>query len=264
MTLHFSSTRALEKLTNPQEIPFGVATIRAVGYIAGQILELGPECRSLFASSRAQQDWASCWTAHYRNPEDMEELRRIDEVYLAKILDWEETDINRTRTIRNLEVKAWPITRNAFQCPALDLTDAETDDIYKEEGHGGPRIFLGTGYVIGLVPQAAKPGDVIVRFWNCSAAMVMRPMETPSGSTVFLLIGRADAAEVEENGIRNPRAAHDGDEATRWSGSATFPTGEAMKNRGPIYVDFDLRTLQIVTAHISGSGRSLRDVRVSA
>ncbi|RFU25931.1 hypothetical protein B7463_g10397, partial [Scytalidium lignicola] len=66
-------------------------------------------------------------------------------------------------------------------------------------------------YVIGLVPPAAQLGDIIARFWNCDAAIVMRPVTLSTTDTVassFMLIGRADVAEVVDRNSTPGRDPH--------------------------------------------------------
>ncbi|RFU34224.1 hypothetical protein B7463_g2189, partial [Scytalidium lignicola] len=85
------------------------SVIKAVGYIAGEIVRLGPGYNSLVGSSRALQDWTSCWVDYYENAEDLEILRRIDEKYTAKILHREKLDdVDRIQDIQNVHVSAWP------------------------------------------------------------------------------------------------------------------------------------------------------------
>lgn len=76
-------------------------TIRAIGCICGRITQLGPEYKSLVGSVQAQEEWADCFYRADRNPSDLELLRKINEKYIAKILDYEDTDLTRIQEIRD-------------------------------------------------------------------------------------------------------------------------------------------------------------------
>lgn len=212
-----------------------------MGYIAGEIVRLGPEYESLIASSRAQWDWTSCWADHYQTAKDLEMLRRIDEKYAAKIMHYEKRDVDRIREIRNPDIAAWCVDLESCRTSDPRYVSQYETMWCREVDEEGPRICLGTGHVIALVPPAAKVGDVIVRFWNCDAAIVMRPVkraETERGSPWLMLVGRTDVAEV----------------CDRKAMPSSDPHAErhlAHDDGDHIYVDLNLRTLQMITAYIA-------------
>ncbi|KAF2120038.1 hypothetical protein BDV96DRAFT_485766 [Lophiotrema nucula] len=223
--------------------------IRAVGYIAGEIVRIGPAYESLIGSFRAHQNWTSCWADHYQAAEDLEMLRRINEEYSAQILSYETHHLKRIQLIRNSNVVAWPTTN--LECD-LNSTSFEhfQSGIEVDETEVDPQICLGTGYVIGLVPRGARLGDVIVRFWNCDAAIVMRPITLSSSSAepCFSLVGRADVAEVLD------RQATPGSDprAEQYLSGAAVPGFETnTQHKGALFVNLDMRTLQLITACIS-------------
>ncbi len=116
-------------------------------------------------------------------------------------------------------------------------------------------------YMMGVVPSAAKVGDVIVQFWNCDAAIVMRPIDlripavsvTRSPTSSFVLVGRADVAGALE---RQGTPGCDTRAGQGLFGSLTVGPDIGSQATGPVYVDLDFRTLQSITASISTSGRS--------
>ncbi|KAI0976931.1 heterokaryon incompatibility protein-domain-containing protein [Xylaria arbuscula] len=199
--------------------------IRAVGYIAGKILRLGPENSSLIASSRVQQDWTSSWLEVYEKEEDMEVLRRIGEDYTAKLLNFKESDIGRVRNILNTEVTAWPAT---LKETAPEHSEHKETRVNTPAENRQPRICLGTGYLMGLVPSAAKPGDIIVRFWDCDAAIVMRPTKTTSTPGYDLRAEQCMLSSIVPGFIK-----------------------DVPGHFGAIYVSLDLHTLQMITAYIA-------------
>lgn len=235
---------------NEPELP----VIRAMGYVAGEIVQIGPDYWSLIGSSRAQQGWTSCWVDHYQKTEDLEILRRINEEYTAKIRYYEEKDVDRIRCIYNPHITAWCVGHDKHQ---LKSSDSSYPVEYKmmcadmDADKQTPRICLGTGYVTGLVPPTAKPGDVIIRFWNCDAAIVMRPIKTSIADVEipsFMLIGRADVAEVVD---RNATPGRDPHAEQCMLGTAGPGLRQGSQHLGAVYVDLNWRTLQIITAYIA-------------
>ena len=228
--------------------------IRAIGYLAGEIVQIGPDYWSLIGSSRAQQGWTSCWVDHYQKAEDLEAIRRIDEEYTAKIRYCEERYVDRIRSICNPQIIAWCVGRD-YHRPKTSgpgyTTEHEMMWADMDANKQTPRICLGTGYVIGLVPPTAEPGDVIIRFWNCDAAVVMRPMKSFTTDTEvpsFMLIGRADVAEVVDRKSTPGRDLH----AEECMLGTTGPNlRQGSQQSGAVYVDLNWRTLQIITAHIA-------------
>lgn len=59
---------------------------------------------------------------------------------------------------------------------------------------GSPRLFLGSGGRMGLVPPNTRIGDIICQFWNSSASAVMRRR----ANGVLEIIGRAAVITDEE------------------------------------------------------------------
>jgi hypothetical protein len=206
-------------------------------------VQLGPPYVSLVSSSSAAQDWTSCWIDHYRAEADSEKLRWINEEYSARILDYHATDLSRIRNIYNPHVVARPIGQSGRVRKGPDIDHAKGyKDMQASMGidSEGPRICLGTGYVMGLVSSAATVGDVIVRFWNCNAAIVMRPVEPLSKNTTFMPVGRADIAEVVDGTVGT------------FSKNRTVPGSEEGSGvREAVHVSLDLRTLQKITCHLT-------------
>ena len=229
--------------------------IRATGYIAGEIVRLGPGYNSLVGSSRAQQDWNSCCMDYYDSSEDLEALRGIEEEFAAGIFQYEEKDVDRVCNLRHPHVTAWSVTMGSDRPQSLDLSShvADYEEIWAnvQAGKQEPHICLGTGYVIGLVAPAAQIGDIIVRFWNCDAAMVMRPLpplKTDPEARTFILIGRADIAEVIDRKATPGRDPH----AEQCISGATTPGfGKGSQYSGPVYVDLSFSALAKITAHVT-------------
>ncbi|KAI1357976.1 heterokaryon incompatibility protein-domain-containing protein [Xylaria arbuscula] len=228
--------------------------IRAVGYIAGRVLRLGPECGALIGSSQAQQEWASSWPELYQKADDLEMLRRMSEDFTADLLSCKQSDIDRVRRTCSAPVTAEPVTLSEDTLGRIresqsSILDEEISANIPAENRE-PRICLGTGYVMGLVPSAAETGDIIVRFWDCDAAVVMRPLKTIHTDTEkavsWNLIGRAKVADVCN---RRSTPGYDVRAEQCLRGIAEPGLSEKLPGYfGAVYVNFDLPTLQIVTA----------------
>jgi len=201
---------------------------------------------------------------YYQKPGDLEMLRRIDEQYMAKIMDHEDKDLARIREIRSPSTVAWRVAggrRPEDSDPSHPVQfDKMWDNMDNNEGShsNGPRMCLGTDCLMTVVPAAVKVGDVVVRFWNCDAAILMRPVNPQEGAisamdimnTPFILVGRADVAELAN---RKATPGHDVRAEQVFLGSFSSIPGLEKDSRasGAVYVDLDLRTLQIITASIS-------------
>jgi hypothetical protein len=222
-------------------------------------VQLGPRYTSFVGSFRAQQDWLNCWEDYYHKPVDFETLRRINERYTAEIVSYEEKDLARVREIRNPNTLAGRIAEGV-KPQRSDLRYAiEYGKMWDDNEQGQPsepRVFLGTDYLIGLVPSAAKIGDFLIRFWNCNAAIVVRPIDLGMGvvSTVdspnssFMLVGRADVAEVID---RKATPGFDMRAEKGFLGNIAPGFEEGFETSGAVYVDMDFPTLQMITASIA-------------
>ncbi|KAF2096177.1 hypothetical protein NA57DRAFT_59234 [Rhizodiscina lignyota] len=219
--------------------------VKVIGYVAGRILQLGPDYNTLISTFQAQREWPICWTHVYDEPEDLETLSKTNEQYTRDIMDYSESYLARIQDVCAPNVVAWNSDQQERPC---SQNAVEYGKIFGRTNAGGdqcsalcaPRISLGTDCLIMLVPPAARAGDIIVRFWNCSAAAIMRytPSRAPSretnspqeANTPLMLVGRADVADVP---------------GTKSSFRNWVPKPAAAAN-----VDMDLRTLQILTACI--------------
>ena len=249
----------LGKTRYPQNKPI----IRAIGFISAMIIYIGPDHRSLVASFQMYQEWMKSWDGHYNKPSHLELLRRKNEIYTARLMSYEKRDVDRIRNIQGSGTVAWRMTehkdsahrRSAPGYAAEYETVRGVTGDYEPAQSNSPRICLGTSGLIALVPPAARAGDVVVQFENCSAAMIMRPINPPVSGTVttdgpassFMLVGRADVAEAHE-----PKDTPEYDTYIKQQSSTSYsPMFENSQASGAVHVDLDLLTLQIITASIS-------------
>ncbi|KAM7208048.1 Heterokaryon incompatibility protein (HET) domain containing protein [Naviculisporaceae sp. PSN 640] len=281
------------KLKNPF-IPKPSPIIRAIGYLRGQITELGPDYTSLIASARAQQDWVSLWTSHHcHEPSSLATLRRLNEEFMARLIAKDEQDLDLIREIRTPKVIAWPTGRlnedinkdNPATGTPPDWVNSKLDKLYPEmwneadnnnnnnnnsndinqqqqlQKSAGIKSFIGTDHLMGLVPPAARAGDWIVRFWNCDAAIVVRsahvhdtgvvtlgdsPRKTTTTTepSAFLLVGRADVAELHDWKVTGRDEPPSDEPDILNDEKAPGLKSEAL------YISLDLPTLQVMTSRI--------------
>jgi hypothetical protein len=224
--------------------------IRAIGYLDGRIIQVGPEYESLVGSFRVHQHWVDSWEGHYDKPRDLEILRRMNEDYMIKTMAYERKDLDRIQEVQNSSIIAWRMGRNrpqSFENKQTSAWDFATGKIAAPSHR--PRICLGTDYTIAMVPSLAKADDVIVRFWNCSAAVVMRPIISAAGSppSSFLLVGRADIAEHLESHNYPGRDTRAEERLVH----VLEPGVNQFQASGAVYVDLDFHALQLITASIN-------------
>lgn len=149
-----------------------------MGYLGEEIMGIGPSYASLIGESRTQPLWDNCLETHYPDASDIEILRKTSEQYMKTILSYEDKDLSRFQTIIDHRIVAWSIAtpRPQTSDPGyIAKYGGMWNDDRKQPDHVEQRICVCTGRQIAIVPSAAKPGDVIIRFWNCSAAILMRP-----------------------------------------------------------------------------------------
>ncbi|KAI2624436.1 heterokaryon incompatibility protein-domain-containing protein [Xylaria nigripes] len=227
--------------------------VPARGYLAGKILDLGPTYAEFVGSSRCQTTWRTGWRKHYRKERDLEKLREIEEQYAANILEYGEADVSRIARIQGDPFVAFPSSRSG---PIDELTsrpiDADGQFIIKEmladlstpnapehTRNGEVRRFLATDQCMGLAPPGAAVGDWVIRFWNCDAAIIVRPDDATAPNSSCSLVGRADVADIYRQKDGFDRVAN----------GILFPYG----HRGEKYIDMLMtwHTLQRITASIS-------------
>jgi len=218
--------------------------------VAGEILELGPDYDLFVGSSSEVQNWTDCLARQYRKDEELEVIRGIGEEYAARILDYNHHDLARIRPLSHPQTLAWRISRSLGGGePTRKINEESYMTDIASNRYQTPRICLATGYVMGLVPPAAQVGDVLIRFWGCEAAIVMRPIESFQ-IPYFILIGQADLASsiAREKAMHAPSYGHNN--TTLWESNWILPGAtKSSQLPGAVYVNFDLRTLQRITAY---------------
>ena len=212
------------------------------------------------ASSRAYQEWVRSWNAHYYDHDELEALRQKNEEYTARITNYNDRDLALVRDICNPSTLGWMAhgtDARADSNPGDDAYEAwrpaESDMVSDASHPSTPSVFLGTNGLMGLAPPGARTGDTVVQFQDCSAAVIMRTMDyrkpeanrSASSEPLFMLVGRADVADIHI--LRG--SARDEGIAGRRRSSAAFQRHPGDYDQ--IYLDMELRVLQIISASIS-------------
>ncbi|KLU83740.1 hypothetical protein MAPG_02791 [Magnaporthiopsis poae ATCC 64411] len=246
----------------------------AKGYIAGKIRHLGPTYDEYVGSHWKHSQWLQSWPRYYTEPSDMEELRKMEEQFSSKIIDtYTDADVARIKVFDDLP-------DCCFAYSPLALGGADPDGIVEavvryhpyiyrpvwlQESSLPPRRFLGSDRCMGMAPEGAQVGDLIVRFWNCDAAVVVRASQDrvppcrdserePAGAPsqqIYHIIGRADVAEQQS---RSPQDAKAKDKmkvyGAVFEGGRYVASGESPPRTDALYISMDLRTLQRVSEAI--------------
>ena len=216
----------------------------ARGYIAGTILYLGNSYSEHVSSFAAERQWRHSWDKHYTNTVDLARLREMDDAYAVKLLEMGETDLVKIRQIHSrsafgFQEEELPTTisgESSFvfrkrQSAAKNEKGTNTQD--EADSVGEPRRFLGSLLAFGLVPPAAREGDLICRFWDCDVAVVVRKVGAVDR---YNIIGRADVAGMVKD--RTQSDAEDAINQRKCYGDNSFS-----------HMDFrlDMETLQKMT-----------------
>ncbi|KAJ8118555.1 hypothetical protein ONZ43_g3971 [Nemania bipapillata] len=136
----------------------------------------------------------------------------MERTYVAKILEYTEADIARVAHIEEDSFVAFPSTSDGLLDKLSSLpTDATSDEILgeilsKSSIKGAPKPppdgevcrFLASGHCMGLAPPGTVEGDWVIRFWDCDAAIIVRPDDKSDPKSSCALIGRADIADVHD------------------------------------------------------------------
>jgi hypothetical protein len=210
--------------------------LQARAMLVGEIVHLGPILKDMIGSFDAVQKWYASLNRYYTRSSDIRRMREQDEVFSQEILQMQECDLDRVCPLPSLY--SWGNKSRAKWSPFKwevnleddleddfngDLGDDLIDDITNRAGFDNgeftssrdinqPCMFLGSNFVIGLVPSCAKKGDVICRFWNCDVAIVMRRGDEEHS---FKVIGRAKvgtnvfASDIEHDDF-DQTLEHDG------------------------------------------------------
>ena len=252
--------------------------IMAMGYVAGAILAFGPHYSQYVGSYQAQREWAHSLRQHYSSSRDLETLRRMQDSYEVDILYYSAEDLDRISALNSSKSSVWSILEGPEPVSLGDEPqDPDPGELQRPPAAADPILFLGTDQCMGLAPSIAKLGDLVVRFYNCNAAILIRPTPTakkpanerwefskrhaiPPGpeflsfqSGYYRIAGRVDVAEPynreEDRGDRRAMSLMRNVERSLPSFPEEDPAALWEWSRG-VYVRLDFQTLQQISAGI--------------
>jgi hypothetical protein len=152
-------------------LPKNPRMFEARGFVASEILHLGPTYSDAVRSPREIKAWKQCFHVHYNQASQIEILKKsYDDCYWSS-LAWEKLD----EKVCNVNSKV----SFGFRWNAEE--SAEFKRLSKDEPVGAcvlpgdPQLFLGTETVVGFAPSQAQVGDMICQFWGCDVTIVLRP-----------------------------------------------------------------------------------------
>lgn len=223
--------------------------LKAKGYVAGTVVHLGPSYSDFVGSYREQQLWIGSWDMHYEAIADLEKLRQMEERYSAKVIDYSDTDVSRICGINSAEAVAWSILQEEPPSPPSPTLPGPPGT---PPPHSDPVRFLGTDLCLGIAPPEVRQGDLIIRFWNCDAAIIVRrkpPTSEDASGEYYELVGRADVAEpYQRRGDVGDSQAKD---AMRVIGGDWPGRKSKADETKAVYVRVDFETLQKMSAAIT-------------
>ncbi|KAF1999647.1 hypothetical protein P154DRAFT_436660 [Amniculicola lignicola CBS 123094] len=225
----------VQREIDQSEIKHEQPTIRAVGFLCSNIIHIGPQYSTLIGSFRAEQEWHFSWEKHYPKPADLAILRAEADKYLSRLLNMGDEDLARIQAINSSTTVAWHVETDPGN-PEPYLSSFFTEKYNEETGRllAEPMICLGTNHLVALVPPTSKNGDVIVRFWRSSTAIVLRPVPRGFLEPIYALIGRAYVLSSEKTHMMLDTESQD-----------LYATAQRT---GRVFMDTDFRTLQAITA----------------
>ena len=171
----------------------------AKGYIAGTILHIGSSYDQYISSFAAEKQWKLSWDKHYTDVADLATLREMDDAYTMKLLEMGETDLAKVRQIHSGSSFGFQLKHTLAKNEEETKNQDETEPASETHSSGEPRRFLGSLLAFGLVPPAAREGDLICRFWGCNIAVIVRQ---EGHKDRYNIVGRADVAETVMNGAK--------------------------------------------------------------
>lgn len=239
--------------TNTTKVAPEKPCVRALGYLAAKILKVGPSYTELISSANATYDWVDCWEDSYEMHQ-LAELREVNEAYLRRITRYTDEDLAYIRPIKSYGTMARPVRVGPNGGVDLDVYTAAFEVLWSDEPSiqdTNPHICLCSGHLIALVPAMTRVGDIIVRFWDCSTAAVMRPVDNfglegwTTDLTPYFLVGKAD--------ISQPRGPWEEPVLYQAKARGFRSSLEGPYTSNVLDVDLDFRSLQMLSAPMGPS-----------
>ena len=145
------------------------------------ILDIGPSYDEYIES--AYDGWIKVLARRYSG-KDLEDLCEAEDRVYTEMMNFERVDLYRISGSESYEVVVYKGARydNTSFRRARKYFDQRKPEAPRTSV--SPVRSLRTNGCTGLVPATARPGNVVVRFKGCLAAMVVRPAGVKEYSTL--------------------------------------------------------------------------------
>jgi hypothetical protein len=183
--------------------------VLAVGTVGGTILHVGPTFHELYSSSAVYKEWKRSFGKYYASPADIQRLREANEAYEEILFHSLGTVTANVHSINPLVFESsgtllrgvWDsrIYRDAVEKIALEVSKENALNMpigrSREElldlsaSTPTPRLFIGSGLLLGLGPPQAAEGDLLCQFDRTNVVAILRKEEARD---IYRLIGGAD------------------------------------------------------------------------
>ncbi|KAH7015828.1 heterokaryon incompatibility protein-domain-containing protein [Ilyonectria destructans] len=214
----------------------------ARGFIASEILQLGPTRNEIISSVRSDRAWKQTMAEAYRQSPELEMVRNAYTGFSQAMLGCDERQFDR---ITNLDSKSsFGYRLNARkEAPKFDEDDTGTT------GETDGRLFLGTKAVLGVAPPKTRVGDLICTFLGCDITLVLRKV-LRENEDCFMLVGRASRYREENKDSDTETDAEDyvGYDLNELTLDPREDGAGGFSFQSPMNLKIDLETLQKLTS----------------
>ncbi|KAH7165212.1 hypothetical protein EDB81DRAFT_852151 [Dactylonectria macrodidyma] len=160
----------------------------AMGFIAGEIIRLGPTPIEIVSSVRSDKTWKQTISEAYRQSSELQQARNTYAAFSQTILSWDEKRLGRVRALYSEYSFGYRLGAGE-EAPSFTKEDTENTDLPEA------RLFLGTKSLRGVAPRNARVGDLICTFLGSNVALVLRKIAETEDRYMF--VGRAERFREE-------------------------------------------------------------------
>ncbi|KAH7134535.1 heterokaryon incompatibility protein-domain-containing protein [Dactylonectria estremocensis] len=160
----------------------------ARGFIAGEIILLGPTPTEIVSSVRSDKAWRQAISEAYRESSELQQVRNTYAAFSQTILSWDERRLGKIKEL---------YSKFSF---GYRLGAGEEDSQFGKDGTvtaDAPeaRLFVGTKSLLGVAPPNARIGDLICTFLGSNVTLVLRKVAETEDRYMF--VGRAERFREE-------------------------------------------------------------------
>ena len=166
----------------------GIKDLNARCHLVGNIEYLGPEIVDIASSFTASKRRSRTLVEHYPITVDLKTAKGLNEKLMTIVNEPGSKKIDHIMSYRSSGM-------------FLPHTDVLISDPWAGATTPSPRIFLGTGVMMGVVPAEALIGYAVCQFWKTESSVVLRCQQNGEYTTVgrsgVLKYGNDNSWDVE-------------------------------------------------------------------